>query len=162
MKVLKLVGIAASLLCSASAIRAQNLITPGQLSNSAMLAKSSFDTGVETAAPVMPKQNIAYVETSHEKHIRALWLTSIAAMTAGSAADAFSSWHKQEANGLLASSNGTFGAKGVAVKAGIGAAVLVPQIIFRKRRDWHTAFAVSNFAEAGIYAGVTAHNLTVK
>jgi hypothetical protein len=161
MKVFKLAGIAASLLCSASAIRAQNLVTPGQLAKTAILAKSSLDTGVETATPVVPKQNIAYVETPHEKRIRLIWLTSIAAMTAGTAADAYSSWHKQESNSLLASSNGTFGAKGVTIKAGIGAAVLVPQIIFRRRHDWHTAFAISNFAEAGIFAGVTAHNLTV-
>jgi hypothetical protein len=132
------------LLCSAAAMQAQHLF------------------GGSAAVP-SPKVSIAnVVETPHEHTMRVLWLTSIAAMTAGTAADAYSSWHKQESNGILASSNGTFGAKGVALKAGIASGVLIPQIIFRHRRDWHLAFAVSNFAEAGIFAGATAHNLAVK
>ena len=130
------------LLCSAGALQAQKY--------------------VHQAVP-SPKVTIANVaETPREHKMRLLWIASIGAMTAGTAADAYSSWHKQESNGILASSNGTFGAKGVAIKCGIASAVLVPQIIFRRHRDWHLAFAASNFTEAGIFAGVTAHNLAVK
>ncbi len=142
MKVFKPLGFAA-VLFSACTLRAQ----------------SSF------ISPVLhsPKVSIANViETPREHHIRVLWLTSIAAMTGSTAADAYSSWHKRESNGLLASSDGTFGVKGVALKSAIGGAILVPQILFRKHRDWHLAFAVSNFAEAGVFAGATAHNLAVK
>src|ERR1700722_17202320 len=111
MKVFNLVRLAALLVSFAGVGRAQNLLTPGELT------RSPFDAGVE-AAPVMPKGNIAYVETNREKRMREVWIGSIAAMMAGTAADAFSSWHKQEGNGMLASSNGTFGGKGVAIKAG--------------------------------------------
>jgi hypothetical protein len=126
-------------------------------------------------AAVMPAQNfftspmpssrvsIANVEeTPREVHFRRLWVASIVAMTAGTAADAYSSWHKRESNSFLASADGTFGAKGVSLKAGIAGAVLVPQILLRHHRDWHLPFAASNFVEAGIFAGATAHNLNVK
>jgi len=131
------------LLCFVGAIPAQNLLT--------------------SPVPTPSKVTIASVnETPHEQHVRRLWIASIAAMTAGTAADAYSSWHKQESNSILASSNGTFGAKGVSVKAAIAGGVLLPQIIFRRHRDWQLPFALSNFAEAGIFAGAAAHNLSVK
>lgn len=161
MKVFKRSALAASLLCFAGVIQAQNPVMPGELAKNVALA-SPFDSTAVDVSTVMPKQKIAYVETSREKRVRVLWMTSIAAMAAGTAADAYSSWHKRESNSLLASSNGTFGEKGVAIKAGIAAGVLTPQILFRKHRDWHLAFAVSNFAEAGIFAGATVHNLNVK
>jgi hypothetical protein len=145
MKMVRLVGLAGSLLGLAGAMQAQSLLT--NPSNTSLSAKVT----------------IAHVdETPHERHMRRLWIASIAAMTAGTAADAMSSWHKRESNGLLASSDGTFGAKGLTIKAGIASAVLVPQIVFRRHRDWYLPFAASNFIEAGIFAGTTAHNLTVK
>jgi len=162
MKVFKLPALAASLLCFAGVIQAQNVITPGELARNVALTTSPFDSTAVDVSPVMPKQKIAYVETTREKRLRVLWMTSILAMGAGTAADAYSSWHKRESNSLLASSNGTFGEKGVAIKAGIAAGVLTPQILFRRHRDWHLAFAVSNFAEAGIFAGASVHNLNVK
>jgi len=145
MKMVRLVGLAGSLLCLAGATQAQSLFpNPSSTSLSA-------------------KVTIAHVvETPHERHMRQLWIASIVAMTAGTAADAVSSWHKRESNSLLASSDGTFGAKGVTIKAGIASAVLVPQIIFRRHHDWYLPFAASNFVEAGIFAGTTAHNVSVK
>ena len=101
-------------------------------------------------------------ETPHDRHIRYMWLASIGAMVGATTLDAYSSWHKQESNGLLASSNGQFGGKGVALKAGITSGVLLPQILLRKHKDWRTTFAVSNFAEAGIFAGAAVHNFGVK
>jgi hypothetical protein len=161
LKLFKLVGIAASLFCFGAISQAQNLVAPGALANTAPLPRSAFDSGIGGSS-IVPKQDMAYVESKHDKRMRALWITSIVAMTAGTAADAYSSWHKQESNSVLASSNGTFGTKGVAIKAGIAGGVLIPQIVFRKHRDWYLAFAVSNFAEAGIFAGATAHNWNVK
>jgi hypothetical protein len=148
------------LLATSAALLAQTVSTPGELSapSNAASMQLSFDTGGSTSN-VVPKTNIASVEDPHEKHLRIIWLASIFAMTAGTAADAATSWHKRESNSLLASSDGTFGGKGVAIKGGIGAAMLIPQIVFRKHNDWHTAFAVGNFAEAGIYTGTTIHNL---
>jgi len=124
----------------------QSVITPGELSG-------------QFTSNLVPKTDIASVEDRHEKHVRIIWMASIFAMTAGTAADAATSWHRRESNSLLASSNGTFGGKGLAIKGGISAGMLAPQLIFRKHHDWHTAFAVGNFAEAGIYTGTTIHNL---
>ena len=95
-------------------------------------------------------------------HPPRLWVTSVAAMLAGTAADSYTSWHKHESNSFLASSNGQFGAKGVEIKVGIAAAVLVPQFIFRRRHEWRLPFAISNFAEAGIYTGAAVHNAGVR
>ena len=133
-------------LAASMTLLGQSLITPGELAG-------PFNSNI------VPKTDIASVEDRHEKHVRIIWIASIFAMTAGTAADAATSWHRRESNSLLASSNGTFGGKGLAIKGGISAGMLAPQLIFRKHHDWHTAFSVGNFAEAGIYAGTSIHNL---
>lgn len=101
-------------------------------------------------------------DTPRDVKLRHLWIASIFAMSAATATDAYSSWHKRETNSFLASSDGDFGAKGVAIKAGIASAVLIPQVLLRRHKDWHLPFAASNFLEAGIFAGATAHNFQVK
>jgi len=161
MRVLQLVGMAALLTLGSAAVGAQNLVSPGQLAGLAdgVAARSPFAAGV---VGTLSKHDIAIVEDQHEKRVRNVWIASILAMTAATTVDAVSSWHKQESNGLLASSNGTFGGRGVALKAGIAAGFLTPQIIFRRHRDWHAAFAVGNFAEAGIFTGAAIHNFRVK
>ncbi len=40
--------------------------------------------------------------------------------------------------------------------------MLIPQVLMRRHKDWLLPFALSNFAETAIFAGATAHNLTVK
>jgi hypothetical protein len=161
MKVLQLVGMTALLTLGAAAVGAQNLVTPGQLAGRAdgAVTHSPFASGMIGKSS---KHDTAVIEDQHEKRMRIVWITSIVAMSAATTADAVSSWHKQESNGLLASSNGTFGGRGIALKAGIAAGFLTPQIIFRKHRDWHAAFAVGNFAEAGIFTGAAIHNFRVK
>jgi hypothetical protein len=163
MNLCKRIGISAFFLMAISAtIRAQDLISPGELSgpSDGALVPSAFIPEAGTTT-VPPKTNIASVEDPHAKRVRVIWIASIFAVAASTAADAASSWHKRESNGFLASSNGNFGDKGVAIKCGITAAVLAPQVIFRKHRDWHTAFALGNFAEAGISTGAAIHNLNV-
>ncbi len=66
-----------------------------------------------------------------------------------------------EGNSFLASSNGSFGAKGIALKAGIGAAMIVPEILLRKHKDLLTKFAVGNFALAAVYGAAAIHNLGI-
>ena len=158
MRVFQRLGVAALLSVLPAVLAAQNLVNPGQLADPAAGVRSPFASGVSN----IPKQDAVIIEDRHERRVRAIWIASIFAMTAATTADAASSWHKQESNGLLASSNGTFGGKGIALKAGIAAGFLTPQIIFRKRRDWHTAFAVGNFVGAGVFTGAAIHNLTVK
>jgi hypothetical protein len=164
MSVCKLFGAwALFLLAACMAIQAQTPARPGELPkpSSAPSLLSSLGSGAGFSS-VLPRNDIAKTEDSHDKVIRRVWVASIVAMVAGTTADAVSSWHKRESNGLLASSDGVFGPKGVALKAGIAAAILTPQIILRKHRDWHAAFAVGNFAEAGIFAGATIHNASLK
>ncbi|MGH9584111.1 MAG: hypothetical protein ACRD4O_14380 [Bryobacteraceae bacterium] len=93
--------------------------------------------------------------------VQRLWMGSICAVLAASAFDAASSWGKREANPLLASSNGNFGARGLAMKGGIAAAVLAPQWWFRKHKQLRTAFILANFADAAVFTAVSAHNLGV-
>ena len=83
------------------------------------------------------------------------------AMAGATAFDAGSSWHKRESNSLLASSDGTFAGKGLAIKTSIGVGILAPQILFRKHKDLRSAFSIGNFAEAGIFTGTAIHNLTL-
>ncbi|HEY3456605.1 MAG TPA: hypothetical protein VGK64_18650 [Bryobacteraceae bacterium] len=119
----------------------------------------SANLPLESSAFVAPRISIANVEEDrHERRLKYLWIASIVAMAAGTGADAATSWHKRESNGLLASSDGTFGTKGLAIKAGLAGGLLVPQILFRKHRDLRTAFTIGNFAQAGIFTGVAIHN----
>ncbi|HMJ60862.1 MAG TPA: hypothetical protein VK493_03825 [Bryobacteraceae bacterium] len=113
------------------------------------------------SSSVAPRISIANVEDRHEQRLKYLWIASIFAMAAGTGADAATSWHKRESNGLLASSDGTFGAKGLGIKAGLAGGVLLPQILFRKHTDLRTAFTIGNFAQAGIFTGMAVHNLGV-
>ena len=119
----------------------------------------SANLPLESSAFGAPRISLANVEEDrHERRLKYLWIASIFAMAAGTGADAATSWHKRESNGLLASSDGTFGAKGLAIKAGLAGGLLVPQILFRKHTDLRTAFTVGNFAQAGIFTGVAIHN----
>lgn len=86
----------------------------------------------------------------------------MAAMVGASAWDAFSSMGKSESNPLLRSSDGNFGGKGIAIKAGLAGAALLPQYFLRDRKDLRKIFTVVNFIDAGVYAGVAAHNMGIK
>jgi hypothetical protein len=107
-----------------------------------------------------PKTSIASVRDRHEHRMDMLWYSSMLAVAAGSAFDSASSWHKQEENGLLASGNGTFGGRAAAIKVGLLAGTLLPQILLRKNKDLRTGFTLANLAETGIFTGVGIHNLS--
>jgi hypothetical protein len=118
--------------------------------------------GNPNLSPVRPTTSvIARVENPRDPTTKRLWIASMIAAAAASGFDAGSSWGKQEGNGLLASSNGTFGARGLCIKAGILSGVIVPQVVFRKHRELRTRFLIGNFAEAGIFTGIAVHNLGV-
>jgi hypothetical protein len=69
---------------------------------------------------------------------------------------------KVERNPLLASSDGTFGARGIGIKFGLAGASLVPQLLLRNHKELRKVFAIANFVDAGIFAGVAAHNMGVQ
>lgn len=102
----------------------------------------------------------------------AAWLASIAIHGAATAFDAYSSYHRgpYEANSLLADSNGQFGNKAVAMKAGIfGASTLVQFTLIRwaNRHDTHLArtltktFTIVNVSAGGTYMAAGMHNFGV-
>jgi hypothetical protein len=82
-------------------------------------------------------------------------------MLAATSADAYTSWHKQEGNSFLASSNGTFGAKAVGIKVGLTSAVLIPQLLLRRNRELRKGFIIENFVSAGLFSAVAIHNAGV-
>ena len=141
------------------------LAAAGLLCGSAARLPAQTATGSNSlfasSSAVAPRISIANVEDRHEQRLKYLWIASIFAMAAGTGADAATSWHKRESNGLLASSDGNFGAKGLGIKAGLAGGLLLPQILFRKHTDLRTAFTIGNFAQAGIFTGMAVHNLGI-
>lgn len=97
-----------------------------------------------------------------ERRTATIWKISIATMLAASAWDAASSMGKVERNPLLASSDGTFGAKGIGVKFGLAGLSLAPQILLRNHKELRKVFAIANFVNTGVFAGVAVRNMGVR
>jgi formate hydrogenlyase subunit 3/multisubunit Na+/H+ antiporter MnhD subunit len=88
-----------------------------------------------------------------------LWKASLAAVVAASALDVHSSWGKQEGNPLLANHAGQFGTRAVALKGVITASALGMQwYMLRHKPEARSAATITNFAVAGAYGAVAAHN----
>jgi len=155
-----LVRCAAALLVSSAAmlVSGQTPIQPGQLATAAKLQIGEPGDVTANASNAMPRVSIAATENPHDAFMNRLWMASIFADIAGTSLDAATSWGKREGNSLLASSDGTFGAKGVSIKAAFAAAILVPQLCLRKHDELKRVFAVGNFAEAAFFAGIAVHN----
>lgn len=91
-----------------------------------------------------------------------LWVTSMLAFAGGTTLDGISSWHQRESNPILSSANGTFEMRGVLIKAGLAAFVLVPQLIHPPKDDkTRKIMEVINFADAAVYTGVAMHNYSM-
>ncbi len=145
----------------AALLSAQTPIEPGQLAAAPKLAAPLPDGAAANAMGVMPRASIATSENRHDAFMNHLWVASIFADIAGTSFDAGTSWGKREGNPLLASSDGTFGARGLSIKAALAAIVIVPQICLRKHKELKGIFVIGNFGEAAIFAGTAVHNLQV-
>jgi hypothetical protein len=139
---------------STALLPAQTVIQPGQL--------AAVPNAVSPYSISVPKTSIAAVEDKHDRIMNRLWIASMFAAVAGTSFDAATSWGRREGNSLLASSDGNFGARGLGIKVGVAAAVIVPQICLRKRKDLKGIFAIGNFGEAAIFTGAGVHNLHVR
>jgi hypothetical protein len=155
-----------ALLCIfGSAAYGQNSRQPGQVAPGAS-AFSDADQPVilsptgELPASALRSTRIASV-SNHDRSAT-LWKVSIATMLAASAFDAASSMGKSEQNPLLRGSDGTFGARGVAIKFALVGASLTPQIIFRNRKDLRRLFTIINFGDTAMFTTIGVHNLGVK
>jgi hypothetical protein len=134
---------------------------PGQLAADVNISSVLALHPAIEPAPVVPQVKVVQLDASRPDIGKRLWLASIAAMVAATDFDAATSWGKQEANPLLASPNGTFGPRGLAIKAGMAGALLVPQFWLHKHKPLQTGFTVANFADAAVFTGVSIHNLGV-
>ena len=93
---------------------------------------------------------------------KALYRVSVVAVIGTSATDAASSWGRLEANPLLRSGDGQFGGKGLIIKAGLTAGILVMNHYVLRRsadRRRRKLATVSNFVVAAVFGTVTAVNL---
>lgn len=96
---------------------------------------------------------------TERKGLSKLWWASVAAVVAGSAADAHSSWGRQELNPLLRGANGEFGMKAVGIKAAIASGVIgVQYLMLRKNPHAAKYAAIANFGMAGAFGGVAVYN----
>ncbi len=147
-------------LSHAAMVSAQAIGQPGRLGASFQLEQG--ERVALYSAAIAPKVTVAGVDDSHDRSANRLWIASMISAVAGTSLDAASSWGLREGNGLLASPNGQFGAKGLALKAGLAAGILVPQLCLRKRRGLKRAFTVGNFAQAALFTSVSVHNFQVR
>lgn len=145
-----------------SAASAQTAHQPGQIATVSHLTVLTPAIAAGSGTPELAgKVELSTTEERHDRIANRIWIASMFAMVAASGFDAGTSWGKQEANGLLASPDGTFGARGLSIKAGVAAAIIMPQILLRKHKDLRTKFSVANFAGAGVFTGVGIHNLGI-
>lgn len=147
-------------LSNATSVQGQAIREPGQLGASFQVQQA--DGIAAYSAAIAPKTTVATVDDSHDRLMNRLWVASMISAVAGTSLDAASSWGLTEGNGLLASSNGQFGAKGLALKAGLATAMLVPQICLRKHQDVRRAFTIANFAQGAIFTGISVHNFQLR
>jgi hypothetical protein len=156
-------GAAALILFANTAlVSAQSTIKPGQIATAPGVSLSLRDAeAAASSTSATQKTSIAEISDRHDRVINRMWICSMFAAIAATGADAATSWGKTEGNGLLASQDGTFGAKGLSMKAGLAAGIIMPQILFRKHKDLKSAFALGNLADAAIFTGVSIHNVGI-
>jgi hypothetical protein len=93
-----------------------------------------------------------------------LWRSSVIALAAANALDIHSSWGKHELNRALASADGTFGARGTAVKLGFQGGLMGLEYLLVRRRSSPRllkALTVVNFAAGSVIASTALHNYTI-
>lgn len=96
-----------------------------------------------------------------QEHPNRALFVSIAAMSAASAADAYTSWQRPEANGILAH-NGKFGGKGVSIKAGTLIGIVLMEYKIRHNERMRRPFVMGNFANAGVSTFAAIRNVRLR
>jgi len=116
--------------------------------------------GVERFDERPPAQS-DYLGSPSKSDGRALYRWSLVAITAGNAADTYSSWHKPEGNPLLASSGSDFDGRSLVLKAAfLGASLLAERWALHQNPHLYRTFAWLNFAIAGALGGAVVRNMT--
>ena len=100
---------------------------------------------------------LLFASLSLAEHRKLAKLSRIA-LVAASAADTASSWGGFEANPLLRSHDGRFGARGSAIKFG----VLAVWLLASRKHQSEPVVVYGNFAAAGLLSGVAARNWRIR
>jgi hypothetical protein len=151
-------------MCAGFALPAQTPAQPGDvaLRSSAQPVLAENRNGLLPAdgSSISPlnKVTIAQAPERTDRKAKLVWKISIAALVTASAMDAATSMGKYEGNGLLRGSDGKFGGKGIALKAGIAGITLIPQLLLRNHENLRKPFTIANFAQAGMYSAIAIHN----
>jgi hypothetical protein len=91
------------------------------------------------------------------------WKMSVAPVFASQALDVTSSYGMRELNPMLASSDGSFDAKGAAIKLGATAGLLgVEYLIVRKYPRSARAFTKINWSVSTVTTGFAVHNFAIR
>ena len=99
---------------------------------------------------------------AQERHGK-LWRISAAVLGAVTIADMQSSMGRQEANPFLASQNGQFSGRGMALKgAGVGAMLGVQWLMLRRNPQAAKYAIGANFAATALTGAIVVHNHMVK
>jgi hypothetical protein len=94
---------------------------------------------------------------------RGLWKASLAVLVAAQVLDIHSSVGYPEANRLLRSSGGTFGAKAVGIKVGLSGVVALTQYLtLRRSHRSATRYSTANLAVAGAMTGIAIRNYSIR
>jgi hypothetical protein len=138
----------------------QSLAKPGQI---AVMPETVLVATLPSplTSPAKTRTSFLSNEERHDRKMNRIWVGSMVAMVIATGLDAGSSWGKREGNPLLASSNGTFGTKGLSIKTGMAVGIIVPQLLLRSHKDLRSTFAIGNFAEAALFGGIGIRNLGI-
>lgn len=94
---------------------------------------------------------------NHGNHGKLYRISQLFLVTA-TAMDAASSWQQPELNPVLGGRAGTFGYRGIAIKAGIAGGMIAVQALINRHRDHDRFCAVLNFAMGAAYTVVAVRN----
>lgn len=145
--------------CGSYRAFAQSGLQPGQVASSQ--SDSPWHSPIQLSADgISATSGLRSVAQVADKSDRAgvIWKISIAAMLAATTMDAVSSMGKQESNPLLRSSDGTFGARGIAVKGSLAALCIAPQILLRNHHELRKPFIIANSISTGLFTFAAVHN----
>ena len=104
------------------------------------------------------------LEINHPAPHKNLWIASLVALGAVNVLDVVSSMGQRELNPLLQNSSGTFGGRGIAIKASVvgGDMILQRLVGYRDPAHFLRRFAIANFISAAGLAGVVSHNFAIR
>ena len=119
-------------------------------------------SAADLPAPNRPNETAAVEDTARAAALRA-WKISLLPLVGSQALDASSSYGMRELNPLLASGNGGFGMKGVAIKLGVTSAVVgVEYLVIRKYPRSMRVISKLNWTTGIVTTGFAVHNYAIK